>query len=240
MRTCRTHSVVERRGAVLVLITLALPVVLVLCFMAVNVAYMLLLRAELRVATDASARAAGSTFSSTNDQATATAAAQQIALLNTIGGQGLVLPSADVEFGVSTQPSPGAKYQFVAGGPQMNAARVTATPVARDLFATGLFAGSTFSPTQSATATYANVDICLVLDRSSSMKLDTTETAAYLPGGDPRACQTPHEDSRWVAVEVAVEEFVTVLQNTIPVEFVAVVTYGSDYTIHHRGYSSER
>ena len=66
-----TPSPQPRRGAVLVLMTFLFPVVLAIGFLSVNVAYMLLLRTELRVATDAAARAAGATYSATNDEAAA-------------------------------------------------------------------------------------------------------------------------------------------------------------------------
>ena len=66
-----TPSPRSRRGAVLVLMTFLFPVVLAIGFLSVNVAYMLLLRTELRVATDAAARAAGATYSASNDEAAA-------------------------------------------------------------------------------------------------------------------------------------------------------------------------
>ncbi|MGD9856901.1 MAG: VWA domain-containing protein [Planctomycetaceae bacterium] len=221
----------SRRGAVLVLMAFLLPVVLVICFFSVNLAYMLLMRTELRVATDAAVRAAGSTYSFTNDESAATAAAQQFALLNPVGGTGVPLANEDVEFGQSTQPSGGARYQFVADDSERNAVRVNATATPRSLFAAGLFTDAVYSPTQSATATYANVDICLVLDRSSSMKLYTWETAAALSTRDSRTCQAPHANSRWAALANAVSAFVEVLQSSSAVEYVGVVTYASNYTL---------
>ncbi len=211
------------------LIALALPVVLILCFMSVNTAYMLLLRTELRVATDAAARAAGSTLAATDDQVLATAAATDIALLNKVGGIGLGLTDPDVEFGGSTQANPGDPYTFTVGASPTNAVRVNASLVNHDLFASGLFDATTFSATQSATATHTNVDICLVLDRSSSMKLYTWENLPLLPGRDPRKCLPPQPGSRWLALDAAVTEFVNVLSTTAAVEHVAVVTYSSDY-----------
>lgn len=232
MRSLRTPCVGSvRRGAVLVLMAFLLPVVLVLCFFSVNLAYMLLMRTELRVATDAAARAAGSTYSYTSDEAVATAAAQEFALLNTVGGQGLVLDAADVEFGRSTQPSPGARYEFVIDGGIKNAARVTGTASPRTLFASGLFSGASFAPTQTATATYTNVDICLVLDRSSSMKLYTHEGDGLMSNRDPRACRPPDPPSRWKALSAAVDAFLDVLESSTATEHVAIVTYASDYSV---------
>lgn len=221
----------SRRGAVLALMAILFPVVLIICFLSVNVAYMLLLRTELRVATDAAARAAGATYSATNDENAARTAAQEIALLNPVGGEPLVLANDDIEFGHSDQPSQGARYTFSTSSSFKNAARVSATAESRALFATGLFTSKTFSPNQSAIATYNNVDICLVLDRSSSMKLYTWDTGGGLSSSDPRFCQLPDPDSRWVALENAVNSFVDVLDNTVATEHVAVVTYSSNYTM---------
>lgn len=232
MRSTR-HALPDRSrlGAVLALMAILFPVVLIICFISVNVAYMVLLRTELRVATDAAARAAGATYSATTDEAASRTAAQQIALLNKVGDQGLVLDDADIEFGFSDQPSQGARYQFVTSGSLKNAARVNAVADSRSLFATGLFVTKTFSPHQSAIATYDNVDICLVLDRSSSMKLYTWDTAGVMSTSDSRFCDVPHEDSRWVALENAVDAFVDVLDDSIAAEHVGVVTYSSDYSL---------
>ncbi|MBX3440078.1 MAG: VWA domain-containing protein [Planctomycetaceae bacterium] len=220
----------SRRGAVLVLMAFLLPVVLILCFFSVNLAYMLLMRTELRVATDAAARAAGSTFSVTNDEGVATAAGQEFALLNPVGGQGLVLDAEDVSFGRSSQPFPGARYQFVVDNGLKNSTRVTATAAPKTLFASGLFYGASFAPTQSATVTSSNVDICLVLDRSSSMKLSLAEGAALMSSKDPRACQAPNAASRWKALSDAVDAFLEVLESTGPSEHVAMATYASNYS----------
>lgn len=210
---------------------LLLPVVLIICLFSLNVAYMLLMRTELRVATDAAARAASATYSQTNDEAAAIDAAQEIALLNEVGGEGLVLDDADIQFGRSTQSSPGQRYTFVIDGGARNAARVNATADSRALFAAGLMSEDTFSPSLSAIATYDNVDICLVLDRSSSMKLYTWETGGAMSTSDSRFCQLPHANSRWVALSNAVTAFVAVLNSTVAVEHVGVVTYASHYTL---------
>lgn len=225
------HSDSSRHGAVLVLMAILLPVVLIICLFSVNVAHMSLMRTELRVATDAAARAASSTYSQTNNEEAAIAAAQEIALLNEVGGEGLVLEDDDVQFGRSTQASAGTRYSFVVDGSSRNAARVTATADSRSLFDFGLMSEDTFSPSQTAIATYDNVDIVLVLDRSSSMKLYTWETGGAMSTSDSRFCKIPHANSRWAALSTAVTAFVDVLNDTVAVEHVGVVTYASNYTM---------
>jgi len=94
------------------------------------------------------------------------------------------------------------------------------------LFFSG-FLGYDFEPTASASASFVDVDICLVLDRSSSMKLATTDTAGGMSASDPRICDPPHADSRWVALDAAVDVFVAQLNTSLADEQVAVVTFGS-------------
>jgi Mg-chelatase subunit ChlD len=47
--------------------------------------------------------------------------------------------------------------------------------------------------------------------------------------GDPRFCESPWADSRWVAVESAVNGFVNLMNTTRAAEHIAVVTFASDY-----------
>ncbi|MFO1092203.1 MAG: VWA domain-containing protein [Planctomycetaceae bacterium] len=220
-----------RRGAVAALMAILFPVVLILCLFSVNLAYMLLMRTELRVATDSAARAASATYSRTNNEAASITAAKQIALQNQVGGVGLVLNDADVVFGRTSQPSAGARYQFSTGAGTRNAVTINATASSRPLFGGQIFSSRLFSPQQTATASFDNIDICLVLDRSSSMKLYATETGGAMSTSDPRFCQLPAANSRWAALRSAVNAFTQVLQQTPANEHVAVVTYASDYNL---------
>ena len=51
--------------------------------------------------------------------------------------------------------------------------------------------GKRFAAIALNTASFLDVDICLVLDRSSSMKLSVSDTAGYMATSDPRFCQPP-------------------------------------------------
>ena len=80
-------------------------------------------------------------------------------------------------------------------------------------------------------------DVCLVVDRSSSMKLYVTDTAGTMGSGDARFCQAPHgvfdetqPTSRWAALDDAVDVFTATLATTPPVEHVGLVSYGSSGT----------
>jgi hypothetical protein len=75
-------------------------------------------------------------------------------------------------------------------------------------------------------------DICLVVDRSSSMKLDLASEASTMSLSDPRICLPPDPvDSRWAALATAVEGFVAALATTPQTEYVALVSYASNFTL---------
>ena len=222
-----------RRGVLIIMITFLLPVVIVIAGFAVDLGYMQLSRTELRAATDVAAKAAAQELSHSQDFAAASQAAITTASRNDVGGVPVTLQSGDIEFGRATPQANGA-WSFSLGGTPPNAVRVTAERNAASpdgpvgLFF-GRFVGRTsFEPSVTAVSAFIDVDICLVLDRSSSMKLATDDTSPYMSGGDPRSCWTPQADSRWVALEGAVQLFVNRLQATGADEHVAVVTFGSD------------
>jgi hypothetical protein len=88
-----------------------------------------------------------------------------------------------------------------------------------------------FEPVQTATVVRLDRDICLVVDRSSSMKLYLTDTSPTMSTGDSRFCQTPNMSlSRWGALSVAIDRFVAALATTPQMEHVALVSYSSAYT----------
>ena len=62
------------------------------------------------------------------------------------------------------------------------------------------------------------------------MKLATTDNAPLMDSSDPRMCDIPWADSRWIALEVAVGEFMAEMNQTMSKEQVGVVTFASDAT----------
>ncbi|WP_372715843.1 VWA domain-containing protein [Novipirellula sp.] len=224
-----------RRGATAVVFVIMLPVLMLLLGFSVDLAYMQLSRAELRAATDLAAKAASSELAETGDTARAIAKGKLIASANKVAGEGLTLEDADFVFGNTVRSTTG-KWSFTASGSPMNAVQVngrrtSAAPDGEvDLFFSSLLNGDGFQTTAAATAGFINADICLVLDRSSSMKLAVSNTATGMGGGDPRSCDIPWADSRWIALDDAIKIFLAKMNDTLAEEQVAIVTYASNYT----------
>src|SRR5437868_3770088 len=115
----------SRRGAMLVLIAVCLPLCIIMAAFAVNVAWMQLVRTELRTSTDAAARAGAKELSLAQSTSVARTAAKTAAQRNLVAGAPLLLADADVEFGNSVQPTDTSRFVFTTGGKTPNAVRVT-------------------------------------------------------------------------------------------------------------------
>ena len=182
-----------RRGAMLVLVAITLIIFIVALVFSIDIAYMQLVRSQLRAAADAAAKAGAITLSTTQDDQAAIQKAIDIAAENTVAGEAMQLASSDVEVGKSTRQTNGS-WDFVAGAMPYNAVRVnaerttgsTAGPVR--LLVGGMLGVHTFEPSHVATASQMDQDVVLVLDRSGSMAWDVrcrlaVSCTAYLPLG---------------------------------------------------------
>ncbi len=164
----------SRRGAMLVMVAIVLVILLLGAVFSIDVAYMHVVRAELRTATDAAARAGAEALIRTQDPAQARAAAIAIAAQNNVAGTGLALSDSDVFFG-GLQRNTTGRFAFVEGATPTTGVRVIGhrDRVSVDgpvpLFFARIFSRTEFEPTLEATGA-ANVrDIALVLDVSGSM-----------------------------------------------------------------------
>jgi Ca-activated chloride channel family protein len=177
-----------RRGSVMGLMAVVLPVLAILAAFCINSAQMQLTRTELMVATDAAARAGGRAFSEMQTVADAKAAAVITAALNDVDGEPLRLESADaageIQFGVAWQPSGiTGRYEFdviptsdiesglvIASSVRVLGRRESGSLSGRvPLVIPGLLNANDFSTVQSAVAMQVDRDISLILDRSGSM-----------------------------------------------------------------------
>ena len=159
----------------LVLIAVCLPLCIIMAAFAIDVAWMQLVRTELRTSTDAAARAGAKELSLSQSTDHGPHRAKDAAKRNLVAGDPLLLADSDIEFGNGVQANDASRFEFTAGGKKPNAVRVTgsarkarlAGPV--DLLFAGVFGVKQFQPKETATSTQLDRDICLVVDRSGSM-----------------------------------------------------------------------
>jgi Ca-activated chloride channel homolog len=169
------REIQQRRGAMLPLIALLLPVLIIFLGFSVDLAYMQNTRMELRSATDAAARAGGVELIQTESSSKARTAAKTMAEANLVAGKGLKLRDTDIQIGRSTQDNAG-KWTFSEGQTPFNAVRVTGDRTTTSLtggvplFFNQFYGGREFEPKITAVSTFLNFDISLVVDRSGSMQ----------------------------------------------------------------------
>lgn len=181
-----------RKGSVMGMMAILLPVLAILAVVSINLAHIQVTRTELMIATDASARAGSRTLSETQDVKMAKTVAKNIAAMNTVNDQPLLLRGSDsageIQFGVTTQPNgPNGRYEFqqvptelVKRGKEVASAfRVLGRRDAGSIsgkvpmIIPGVLNQQDFSTTQEAVAMQVDRDIALVLDRSGSMEFVT-------------------------------------------------------------------
>lgn len=232
-----------RRGATLVLLAIMLPVILIMAAFVINIAYMQLNRTELRVSTDAAARAAGRTFAMTGSTGQAMSAGKAAARRNPVANQPLNLANSDFTFGQSTRASTASRYAFTAGGTPLNAVKVTGrrTKGAPDgpirLLFPDTLGRSTFEPEQVAVSSQIEVDLALVMDRSGSMAYGWNEKTdtSKVPYGAPKKwsfCDAAPPLSRWIDAVKATDVFLSELAKSPTTERLSLATYSSDAKVN--------
>ena len=217
---------------------------LILLGFSVDIAHIQRVRAELRAAADLSAKAAAAELSRTQNLAKARSAAQSVAAANSIAGQSLTLQDTDIVYGKSTRQSDGT-WSFQENITPFNSVRVNARrnsgsadgPI--DLLFGQFYGRHHFDTQFTSASTFLDIDVCLVLDRSSSMKLSLSSTANGMSPSDWRFCLEPQSDSRWIALAGAVDLFFDQLRSTNASEQVALVTFASNYNSHCGDSNSE-
>ncbi len=213
----------------LVLIAFTLPLLVIMAAFALDVAWMQLVQTELRTATDAASRAGAKTLSLKQNVPDARAAAKEAARRNAVAGAPLALRDSEIQFGIGRQSTETSRFNFSPGGSLLNAVRVTGNRTAGslggpvDLFLGRVMGVETFAPSQVATSTQLDRDICLVVDRSGSMMEKINGSGLAGP-----TCGPPDPTkSRWGALHTAVKGFVDELDRTAQEEQCALVTYST-------------
>lgn len=222
-----------RKAAILTLFMLVLPVLLIMLGFSVDLAYMHLVQSEMRLASDNAARVTADNLSRYENEDRASKAGINIAEQFTVAGRPLRLQSSDFDFGRATADENGS-FIFDTNGSPLNAVRVNAVRDSKSLdgpvplFFSRLIGNQDYAPQVTSTASFINVDICLVLDRSTSMKFNVNSNETGMGVNDRRFCRAPSSNSRWAALDKAVKVFNDVLRNNSSEEQISIVTFGSD------------
>lgn len=219
----------------MVTVVILLPVLFILAGMAINLAYIQVVKTKVQIVTDAAVRAAGRVYAETGDEAQALVAAQQLAALNPIESMVIPVEAADLEYGLSDRPAANKAYTFTPAA-NGNAVRLTTNSFAggsgtalQPFFPTF---GSTFDirPTCTATNSQTTLDVALIVDRSGSMAFAANETSgggatpAAAPSGWSYGDPVP-PNSRWLDLVASVSGFCDELSLTAKVEKVGLVSY---------------
>jgi len=247
----RGRSDKRRRGAAHVLIAAMLFAFLVAAAWMVDVAYMQLVRTELRTATDAAAKAGAEALARLQTADAAKNAAVSYASQNTVGGRPFQISPSDVTLGRVTGQNNGT-WVFTANATPFNSVRVNAkvgnggTTAAVPLFFGTALGHGTFATSQQATAGQQEVEVCLCLDRSGSMMFDMTGADYSYTSNNPllypsshypstmwrNFCSPPHPTRcRWAELMTAVTIFLNEAGQFQYPPRTALVTWSSAYTL---------
>ena len=238
----------DRAGSTTVMVSMMLFVFIITAALTIDVAYMQLIRTELRSSTDAAAKAAAEALSRTESEDDARQAALDYAALNLVAGAPLVLGNEDIQFGRVT-PNESGGWDFDAAGTPANSVRVqgrladdAATKPIKLFFAPAL-GHDDYSTASSAVASQQDVEVVLCLDRSGSMLFDMSGVAWVYPTPNPNLSSwtywgttwryhlSPPEptESRWAILANAVDLFLDEVGSLDPQPRTSLVTWGSDY-----------
>ncbi len=195
----------------LVLVALMMFGFLVTAAFSVDVAYMHLVKSELRSATDAAAKAAAEELARSQNQAAATAKGIAIGQKNLVASEPMLLTSADFEYGKSVRQA-NNKFEFTGGATPFNAVKVRGTQTSQAnsgairLFFGKLMGTESFTPTETSTVTFLERDIVLVVDRSGSML----------------------EDNKFRSLQRAIDVFLNVIAQSPTDERVGLASYATN------------
>ena len=176
----------RRRGALTALMAITIPAIVLVGVIAINIASIQLARTELKIATDAAARAGGRAWSEHQDEAIARDFAFRAAAFNKVNGQGLSLDvsenSNQIEFGRSRRAGTDGRFVFTPMSGDDTESLATGVRVNASLDDALLFRvgdEERFNVTASSVASQIDRDISLVVDRSGSMAYYQDEDTLY-------------------------------------------------------------
>ena len=236
-----------RSGVSAVLIVVLLFVFVVCAAMTVDIAYMQLIRTQLRAATDGAALAGAENLARTGSRQKATQAAIDYGSAHVVAGEQFRLEDRDIVFGRVRERSNGG-FDFTAGQTPYNAVQAlgkltpgSAAGPARLFFARALGHGD-FSTQLTAVAGARRTEVCLTLDRSASMAWNFSGREWSYTSNHPLLVNypglrlswryfvsPPHPSgSRWSSTRQAVQLFLQEVGNSVHQPRVGLVTWASE------------
>lgn len=241
----------SRKGSATVVFVVLLYLIIILGVFASEYAHLKLAKTELRIAVDASARAASAEYGTSKDLDAAIDAAQEMAARYCVGRVPFSLDQSEVVSG-SILSQPDGTYSFSQGGTPINAFRIETgfTDQTRlgsmESFFPSLHGIEHFQILSRSTVAEIDLEIVLVLDRSGSMAFDLSGVEWQYPDGGPWDINyflpPDPNGSRWSALESALNLFVDVLERKSKRVPVAITSYSTDYSTYsshfHKTFSS--
>lgn len=231
----------NRTGTIMVFSAVLLAMLSIIAAFCMNAAYIELAKSEMRLASDAAAKAASITLGLTGDEEQARTRGKQICQRHQVAADQLKIRNIDVDFGRATTDANGT-YHFSENANPVNSVRIHTSFVRRAgsvaaLPALGSFLGrEDFELEQDSIATRIDNDICLVVDRSGSMAWDLSNQPYTYPGelNGRSHIQNyflpPHAtDSRWAALTSSIDAFLTILDSNPYQPRVSLVSYSSNF-----------
>ncbi|TWU51597.1 vWA domain-containing protein [Rubripirellula reticaptiva] len=230
----------HRAGSAMVAVVILVSALFVVAAMVINLAHIQVVNAKVQIVADASARAAGRVYAETGNEAHALVAAQQLAAMNPIQSVVVPIEAGDLEYGLSTRNSKNKAYTFTAAE-NGNSVRVTTNAFANGS-GTGVSTvfpafgqGMEIRPARTATNTQSTLDVCLIVDRSGSMRYAANEDSrsGSRPASEPSgwsAGDPVAPNSRWLDLVASVNGFCDELSLTAKSEKIGLVSYASDVT----------
>jgi Ca-activated chloride channel homolog len=238
----------DRRGTIVALSAFVFVALLMVAGLSINLTQLSTTKTELRLASDAAAKAGAIVLGQTQDVAQARTAAQNIAARHRVNDKSMTIYNVDVKIGFS-EKQPNGTFTFSENVEPYNSVRVftslgeNARAGEGNFYLTGFLNPDTFTMTYNSTATRVDHDICLVVDRSGSMAWDMSDQEWSYPDSEElneinevnksiiqRYFELPHpEDSRWAALTRSSEVFFEHLES-LPVDVQSgLVSYSSNF-----------
>ncbi len=238
----RNSQARRREGSIVILSAIIITMLVVVAGLTINLTQLATAKSEIRMASDAAAKAGAVILGQTQDVDAARTVAKQIANKHRVNGTQLKLFNSDVQIG-NSEPGDDGQYVFREGQLPLNSVRIDARMDEDGRTGPGAYFMSYLTPKNfqlnyQSIATRVDHDVCLVIDRSGSMAWDMSGTEWRYPASTDgtersiiqRYFEPPHPtDSRWAALSRSTELFLEEIE-ALPIEVqVGLVSYSSNF-----------